>query len=350
MSFQVVLKPSGHAFEVKYGSTILAAGLKAGNCMPYSCRTGVCNTCKGKIVEGHVDHGTVLVANLSEAERAAGYALLCSAKPLSNLTVEVQELEGVEAIEPKMYPCRLVKMERPAPDVAVLTLRMPANENMRYMAGQYVELLTPTKERRCYSLATAPSEEDLPFVELHVRHVPGGLFTDHLFTAIKERDLFRFEGPFGTFFLRESSSKPMVLLASGTGFAPIKAIVEQSLRRKLERPIDIYWGGRSREDLYQRALAEEWASTYPHIRFIPVLSDATAGCEWTGRTGFVHQAVLDDFADLSGHQVYACGAPLMVDAARRSFTASRGLPADEFFADSFLTAAEKSGQAATTVE
>ncbi|MBB3259863.1 CDP-4-dehydro-6-deoxyglucose reductase [Paraburkholderia bannensis] len=350
MSFNVVLKPSGHAFVVGEGKTILAAGLAAGNSLPYSCRTGVCNTCKGKVIEGSVDHGSVLATYLSESARAEGYALLCCAKPLTDLVVEVSELEGLAAIEPKIYPCRLVKLERPAPDVAVLTLRMPPNENMRYMAGQYVEMITANGERRCYSLAGAPDEEGLPFIQLHIRHIPGGLFTDHLFSTAKERDLFRFEGPFGTFFLREDSDKPMVLLASGTGFAPIKAIVEQSIKRNIKRPIHIYWGGRKRADIYAYEVAQRWELEHSHIRFVPVLSHATPECGWSGRLGFVHQIVMEDFADLSGHQVYACGAPAMVDAARADFTAHRGLPPDEFFADSFLTAVEKSGHTTALAE
>lgn len=343
MSYRVMLKPSGHSFEVQDGGTILAAGLSAGRFLPYSCRTGVCNTCKARVVEGAVDHGMVLKTHLGDDARAQGYALLCSAKPLSDLVIEVAELEGMAAIEPKIYPCRVTKMERAASDVMVLTLRMPMNETMRFMAGQYIEMILPGGERRNYSIATAPDIEGLPHIELHIRHVPGGAFTDRVFTALKEREVLRFEGPFGTFFLREETNKPMLMLASGTGFGPIKSIVEYALKKGIKRPIEVYWGGRRRQDLYMMALAQSWSAEHANISFHPVLSDPTPGCEWTGEIGYVHRVVMDHHPDLSGYQVYACGAPAMVESARREFVEQCGLPAQEFFADSFLTAVEKVG-------
>ena len=336
---KVKLLPSGHEYEVKDGQTVLAAGLAAGYAMPYSCRTGTCRTCKGRVIEGRVDFGVTLETYLPAAERAAGYALLCVAKPLADLQVEVTELEGIASIQPKIYPCRIAKIERPAPDVAILTLRMPPNENMRFMAGQYIEMITKSGERRPYSLSVPPDEEGLTFAEIHVRHIPGGLFTDPLFSTAKERDLLKLEGPFGTFFIREDSEKPILMIASGSGFGPIKSMIQHALKRGSKRPITLYWGGRTKADLYHLAMAEGWS----HIRFVPVLSHASEACAWTGRTGHVHEAVLADHPDLSGYQVYACGAPAMVDAARRDFTAHRGLPASEFFADSFLTAAERAG-------
>jgi CDP-4-dehydro-6-deoxyglucose reductase len=157
---------------------------------------------------------------------------------------------------------------------------------------------------------------------------------------MKERDILRFEGPMGTFFLREDSDKPIVLLASGTGFAPIKAIVEHWAHLKSTRPITLYWGGRRPSDLYMHELCENWAADLPNFRYIPVISDGLPEDAWTGRTGFVHQAVMADFADLSGHQVYACGAPVMVDAAQRDFVAHCKLPEDAFFADSFTSEAD----------
>ncbi|CAJ0729897.1 MULTISPECIES: CDP-6-deoxy-delta-3,4-glucoseen reductase [Ralstonia] len=343
MSFRVMLRPSGHFFEVQEGNTILAAGLASGRFLPYSCRTGVCNTCKARVVEGAVDHGMVLKTYLSDDARAQGYALLCSAKPLSDVVIEVAELEGMAAIKPKIYPCRVTRMERAAPDVMVLTLRMPMNETMQFMAGQYIEMILPEGERRNYSIATAPAIDGLPHIELHIRHVPGGAFTDRVFSALKERDVLRFEGPFGTFFLREESDKPMLMLASGTGFGPIKSIVEYAIKKRINRRIEIYWGGRRKQDLYMMALAQSWAAAHANISFYPVLSDPTPGCEWTGEIGYVHRVVMDHHPDLSGYQVYACGAPAMVDSARRDFVERCRLPAQDFFADSFLTAVEKAG-------
>jgi CDP-4-dehydro-6-deoxyglucose reductase len=302
--------------------------------MPYSCRIGMCRTCRGTILEGEVDYGNVHSQYLPDSDKAKGYALLCQAKPLSDLVVEVREVQGVR---PRLIPCRVERLERPAPDVAVIGLRLPMNENFRFLAGQYIDLLLKEGKRRSYSLATLPSTAGVTALEIHVRHTPGGLFTDHVFGNLKVRDLLRFEGPLGSFYLREDSSKPIVMLASGTGFAPIKAMCEYAREKNIARPITLYWGGRLKRDLYQMEAAQAW----PHVKFVPVLSEE----RWEGRGGFVHRAVMEDFPDLSGHQVYACGAPIVVESARRDFSAQCRLPADEFFADSFLTEADKAATA-----
>jgi CDP-4-dehydro-6-deoxyglucose reductase len=235
-------------------------------------------------------------------------------------------------------PTRVATITRAAPDVAIITLQLPANEALAYRAGQYIEFLLKDGKRRAYSIACAPSLEQP--LELHIRHLPGGVFTDHVFGAMKEREILRFEGPLGTFFLREESDKPIVLLASGTGFAPVKALVEHMIHLKSTRPVSLYWGGRRPQDLYMNALCEKWAAELPHFRYVPVISDALPEDGWQGRTGFVHAAVMQDFPDLSGFQVYACGAPVMVDAARRDYVAQCQLPADEFYADAFTTEAD----------
>jgi CDP-4-dehydro-6-deoxyglucose reductase len=334
MTHKVTLRPSGHTFEVPEGKNVLQAGLDAGHMLPYSCRAGVCRTCRGTIVEGKVDYGMVHATYLPDSDKAKGYALLCQAKPLSDLVVEVREVQGVR---PRLIPCRVERLERPAPDVAVIGLRLPMNENFRFLAGQYIDLLLKEGKRRSYSLATLPSTAGVTALEIHVRHTPGGLFTDHVFGNLKVRDLLRFEGPLGSFYLREDSSKPIVMLASGTGFAPIKAMCEYAREKNIARPITLYWGGRLKRDLYQMEAAQAW----PHVKFVPVLSEE----RWEGRGGFVHRAVMEDFPDLSGHQVYACGAPIVVESARRDFSAQCRLPADEFFADSFLTEADKAATA-----
>ena len=347
MAHKVTLKPSGHAFEVAEEQNILQAGLDAGYELPYSCRAGTCRTCKGIIREGRVDYGRVHPTYLSEADKANGHVLLCQGKALSDLVIEVKELHGLGGIRPRKIPCRVERLEKPAPDVAVLGLRLPMNENFRFVAGQYIDFLLKDNQRRSYSIATAPKAEGVTALELHVRHTPGGLFTDHAFSTLKVRDLLRFEGPLGTFYLREDSDKPIVLVASGTGFAPIKAICEHAFAKKIneKRPMTLYWGCRAKRDLYMLDVPAAWSA--PNFKFIPVLSDPTPECRWAGRTGFVHRAVMQDFPDLAGHQVYACGAPVMVDAARRDFSAACRLPADEFFADSFLTAADVAPAAST---
>jgi CDP-4-dehydro-6-deoxyglucose reductase len=238
----------------------------------------------------------------------------------------------------RKMPTRVQSIRKAAPDVAILTLQLPANEALAYRAGQYIEFLLKDGKRRAYSIANAPSYEGP--LELHIRYMPGGVFTEHVFHTMKERDILRFEGPLGTFFLREDSDKPIVLLASGTGFAPVKALVEHLMHLKSTRKVSLYWGGRRPQDLYMDELCQAWAATLPDFSYVPVISDALPEDHWQGRTGFVHEAVMQDIPDLSGYQVYACGAPVMVDAARGDYAAQRGLPADEFYADAFTSEAD----------
>jgi CDP-4-dehydro-6-deoxyglucose reductase, E3 len=212
----------------------------------------------------------------------------------------------------------------------VLYLKLPANERLQFMAGQYIDVLQKEGKPRSFSLANAPHDDE--FLQLHVRNIAGGVFTQHVFNEMKERDIMRFKGPLGTFFLRDSD-KPVMFVASGTGFAPIKSIIEHALHLGIQRSMHFYWGGRALRDLYMLDLAKSWERQ--GIRFTPVLSEPDAGDNWQGRTGFVHQAVLDDYGDLSGYQAYVCGAPVVVEAAHRDFTSMRGLPSDEFFSDAF---------------
>jgi CDP-4-dehydro-6-deoxyglucose reductase len=335
MAYRVTLKPSGHSYQVPDGKTVLQAGLDAGYELPYSCREGVCRTCRGTIKEGTVDYGHVSPRYLPEEDKAKGYALLCQAKPLADLVVEVRELAGLHGIRPKMLPARVERLDKPAPDVAILGVKLPANANFKFVAGQYVDFLLKDGKRRSYSIANPPSEQGVGALEFHIRQTPGGLFTEQVFSTLKVRDLLRFEGPLGTFYLREESAKPIVMVASGTGFAPIKAICEYAQAKGITRPITLYWGCRIERDLYLNDVAQSWAR--PGLRYVPVLSDQ----QWSGRIGFVHRAVMEDFPDMSGVQVYACGAPVMVEAARRDFSAQCGLPPDEFYADSFITEADK---------
>lgn len=334
MSRQVTLQPSGHQFTANEGETILDAAMRAGYNLPYSCRNGACGSCKGNVLEGTVDYGNHSANALSETDKAAGKALFCCAVPQGDVTLEVREVAGAKDIVARTLPCRVQSIDKPADDVAVLSLKLPTNERLQFMAGQYIDILMKDGKRRSFSLANAPHDDE--FLQLHIRHVAGGSFSDYVFNGMKEREIMRFNGPHGSFFLREDSDKPMILLASGTGFAPIKGIVEHMLHEQCDRPVVFYWGARRPKDLYMFELAASWQTLHPNFSFIPVVSDALPEDQWQGRTGFVHQAVLDDFADLSGYQVYACGAPIVVEAAHNAFTRERSLPEDEFFSDAFF--------------
>lgn len=342
MSFQVTVQPSQHQFPADPDKSVLDAALAAGILLPYSCRSGACSTCKARVVSGTVEAGHSAAQILTPEEIHEGFTLLCQARATSDLVIESREIRLASDIQVRKLPSRVTSIQRPAPDVAVLTLQLPATETFRFYAGQYVEIILKDGKRRSYSMANPP--HSAASLELHVRHLPGGMFTDHVFgagaTQMKEREILRVEGPFGSFFLREDSDLPIVMLASGTGFAPIKSIVEHMIHNNIKRPVTLYWGGRRPADLYMDALAQQWAQTLPAFTYVPVVSDALPEDGWTGRTGFVHRAVMEDFPSLMGHQVYACGAPIVVESARREFVAQCSLPDDAFFADAFTSEAD----------
>jgi len=344
MSFNITLQPALRSFTVERDEAILPAAIRQGVGLPYGCRDGACGSCKSRLLEGRVIHGAHQLKALSVEEEEAGFILTCCATPQSDCVVEARSVPGAGEFPVLKLPSRVLGIERPAPDVAVLRLQLPANQNLQYRAGQYVEFILRDGARRSYSMANAPHRMGSPpSIELHVRLMPGGRFTEHVFTTMKEKDILRMEGPFGSFFLREDSTKPLVLLASGTGFAPIKAIIEHMQHKAITRPAVLYWGARQRADLYMHDWALAAAAEMPNLRYVPVLSEPTIDDDWDGRTGFVHHVVMSDHADLSGHQVYACGAPVMVESAERDFAACCGLLADEFFADAFTSEKDKHG-------
>jgi CDP-4-dehydro-6-deoxyglucose reductase len=337
MSHRITIKPSNHTFEAQADDTVLEAALREGYVLAYSCRNGACGTCKGKVLEGSVDYGVYQADTLPESDRQQGLALFCQAKALSDLVIECREISAVKDIQVRTLPCRVQKMDRLAPDVMRIELKLPANERLQFLAGQYLDILMKGGMRRSLSMANSP--EDDGFLELHLRNY-GGPFSDYVFNKMKEKEILRFEGPLGTFFLRDQSAKPIVFIASGTGFAPIKAMIQHALQKGITRSMTLYWGGRRRADLYLNDLAESWARDYG-ITYVPVLSEAQPEDQWTGRTGFVHRAVMEDYPDLTGYQVYACGVPLMVEAAHKDFTSHCRLPDDEFYSDAFTPAAVK---------
>ncbi|MGA8784140.1 MAG: CDP-6-deoxy-delta-3,4-glucoseen reductase [Polaromonas sp.] len=342
MSFNVSVLPSGRSFTANADEPLLTAAIRQGIGLPYGCKDGACGSCKCKKLEGTVTHGAHQLKALSAEEEANGFILTCCGVAHSDVVLESRQVTDESAFPIKKMPVRVTSMVRASDDVMVIRLQLPASDMLKYHAGQYVEFLLRDGDRRSYSMANAPhTQADTPGVELHIRHMAGGKFTEHVFDAMKEKEILRIEGPYGSFFLREDSDKPMVMLASGTGFAPIKALIEHMKYKNITRPAVLYWGGRRPLDLYMNDWVQAQVAEMPNLQYIPVISNALPEDNWTGRTGFVHKAVLEDFADLSGHQVYACGAPIVVESAKAEYSALAGLPAEEFFADSFTTEADK---------
>lgn len=335
MAFTITLRPSGLQFAAPEGSTILDAAESAGVALPYGCRSGSCGACRGQVIEGNIERGIEDRFALSEQDRAKGYVLLCMATAHSDAVIGIDDVRRMNPIVVRTMPARIAGIEHAAPDVLVVTLKLPSAESFDFRAGQYVELLFKDGERRAFSLANAPHEQGI--AQLHIRLAPDS-YSARMFTQVlKVRDVLRLEGPLGSFHLNEDSKKPIIMLAGGTGFAPIKSILDDMARRGIRREVHLYRGSRDRAGLYMPELVERWTRTLADFHHVDVLSDPTPACDWKGRTGLVHHAVLEDVANLAGYEVYACGAVAMVEAAHRDFTA-RGLPEEAFFADAFTPA------------
>lgn len=332
----VQILPSQRSFAVAPGQSILEAAYRSGVKLANGCRMGTCRTCRGKVVEGRVDHWLSHTTYLPESDREKGYALLCQARPLSDIVVEAEELPLLP--DPKTMPCYIKSIQFVRSDVALVRLRLPLHSFTQFAAGQYIDIILPGGQRRAYSLANPPQPEGVIDLDLHIRHMQGGLFTDQLFSAIKERHKLEIEAPLGTFFLRDSE-KPVIMLATGTGYAPLRSIILDQIAWGNGRRMTLYWGARTKDDLYMLEEAEALARDHDEFDFIPVLSRPTAGDEWSGRIGYVQDAALADHHDLSGYQIYACGSPAMVNSARELFV-EFGASAEEFFADAFVTEAD----------
>ncbi len=332
MPHQITIQPSGHTFIAEDDETILAAALRMGFMLPYGCRNGACGTCKGTILSGEVDYGEFQSKTLTDAEIDAGKALFCAASALGDITIECREVGAARDVQIKTLPTRIHKMEKLGHDVMGLYLKLPANERLQFLAGQYIDILLKNGKRRSFSLANAPHDDT--FLQLQIRHVPGGEYTEHVFSTMKEKDILRIEGPLGNFFLREDSDKPIIFVAGGTGYAPVQSMIAHALYHHLDREMVLYWGTRALRDLYLPQTPSRWQEEHANFTFIPVLSSPAASDMWPGRTGRLNDVIVKDFPDLSGYQVYACGLPAMVQATQAACIA-HGLPENEFYADAF---------------
>ena len=331
----LMVRPDNRIIPGRPGETILEAVLREGIAFPYECRNGGCGQCKCKVLYGPVDQGPHQESALSAAERLQGMVLACSATPLADIEVEYVPLALPGGVRPREYTAKVIALNKATADVMIVKLAPSGGEPIRYYAGQYLNIILPDGDQRSFSFATAPHENDV--IELQIRLVPGGKFTPRVFNEMKVGDTVRFEAPLGSFFLREDSDKPIIFVAGATGFAPVKSMVEHAFHIGLKRRIILYWGVRSLSDLYLPELPHRWAALHPNFTFVPVLSAPRPEDHWTGRTGLVHEAILADFPNLAGHQIYACGSVKMVEAAHPAFKA-HGLQQDDCFSDAFRLA------------
>lgn len=367
--FHLLVRPDNRIVAVREGETLLDAGLREGIQLPFECRNGGCGVCKGTVLYGAVDYGAYQDAVLTEQEKQAGKALFCCATPLTDLEIEYEPAAAPGNVVVRVYRARVEKMVRLSDDVMQVLLKPDAGEHIFFYAGQYLNIILDDGDKRSFSFATAPidpsaarqskvavggtgrfpqtgasgANESAPapnggeLIELHIRWIKGGKFTTHVFTRMKEGDVVRFEGPLGSFFLREDSTKPIIFVAGATGFAPVKSMVEYVFRTGLRRQMVLYWGVRSKKDLYLGELPAQWAREHASFKFVPVLSEPAPNDNWTGRTGLVHEAILRDFPDLGAYQIYACGSVQMVQAAHPAFMA-QGMSEHDCFSDAFRLA------------
>ncbi len=332
MSFSVKVEPSGHTFIVNNNESVLDAALRHGLALPYSCRNGACGSCMGKVVEGKVEYADGPPPGLTEQQQAAGMALFCLARPQTNLVIETREVSANQDIPIKKLPTRIAEMSRLNHDVMLLKLKLPNTERLQFLAGQYIDFILEDGRRRSFSLANAPHDDE--YLVLHIRHIEGGRFTSEVFDKMKEKDILRIEGPFGGFYLREESDRPIIFMAGGTGFAPIKGMIEHVFATGSERPMHLYWGARAKRDLYMASLPEQWQQTHSNFRYTPVLSEPMPEDNWQGRIGYVHEAIMQDYPDLGGYDIYASGPPVMVYAGRDAFPAN-GMDPEYYYSDAF---------------
>jgi CDP-4-dehydro-6-deoxyglucose reductase len=332
MSFKISVPASGHEFFAEENESILDAAIRQGIGLPYGCRNGACGKCSGKVISGETTCDSQALRANAKKEHEAGKVLFCQSRASSDLEIEVREIVKSSDIEIKILPCRVEKMELLTHDVMKLLLKLPETERLQFMAGQYIEILLKDGKRRAFSIANPPHDDE--YIELHIRHVPDGQFGDFVFDGLKEKALMRIEGPLGSYFLREDSERPIILMGGGTGFAPLKSMLEHVFYINSKRQIHLFCGVRSKDDLYMDEMVQQWLAKYKNLKYTAVLSDPEVADNWQGETGFVHESVIKHYPDLAEFDVYLSGPPPMVKAGMDLFY-KKGLPETQIYSDSF---------------
>jgi CDP-4-dehydro-6-deoxyglucose reductase len=329
---KIVLVPTGQQFNAEPGEAVLTAALRAGLNLPHSCKGGHCASCLARVLDGAVEYPSVRPVGITDEEVRNGFALLCQARARSDLRIEAREVRPAPDVEVKSLPCRVERLTRLADDVMAVHLRLPAVEELHFLPGQYVDVMLPDGRRRSFSLANAPADGRL--LELHVRRASTGGFTGQVFDSIQPGALLRIEGPLGQFWLHADSPRQPLMIGGGTGYAPLRAMLRQLITTGDRRPVTLYWGARAGADLYESRWLRELEAARTGFVFRPVLSNPAPDDSAIQRTGWVHEAVLADYASLACFDVYAAGPPAMIEAIRATFP-QRGLPREQLHFDSF---------------
>ena len=336
MPHTVTLVSQQESFTAVGGESILAAAKQQDLNLPHSCQSGICGQCKARLLKGKTGvwqpHFEMA---LSKQEEQNGYILLCCSTAESDLEVEMPGYGGADALPVKTVPSRVANIEYQA-DTAIVSLDLPKTASFAFHAGQYIDILLKGGAARSYSLASHPNHPER--LELHIRHHPGGLFSQMLFSdhpQIIEKSILRIRGPLGNAAPLDADL-PLIILATGTGFAPVQSLLLQFIDKHPSQRIHLYWGGRHLEDLYRFAEVEEWISRLPHASFTPVLSRPDDN--WRGARGYVQTHAAADYPDMAQICVYACGSAAMIESAYDLFSTHHQLAAEHFFSDVFTPA------------
>ena len=332
MTYEITIRPSGLTFQANDNESILDAALRHGFALPHGCRNGACGSCKGKVLSGQVEYPAAIPVCLQPEDLTANIQAFCQACPTSAIVIEVVEIGATKDITIKTLPCRVQKMDKLAPDVMRLRLKLPSAEIFNFLPGQYIDILLKEGKKRSFSIANAPQPDNQ--LELHIRLIENGFFTHQVFNEMQEKTLLRFEGPFGNFFLREDNQRPIIFIAGSTGFAPIKSIIEYAFQNTCTRQMHLFWGVKHRELLYLDTIPATWQKEYANFHYTPVLSEPSDNDQWQGATGLVHQQVLSQFHDLTNYDIYASGPPALIQAITTDFSA-HGLQPEQFYFDAF---------------
>jgi CDP-4-dehydro-6-deoxyglucose reductase len=330
MSYTVTLLPSNISFVCESDESILDGALRNDYIIPYGCQGGSCGACSVQVVSGNFNYPDGDPNGITAADKAANKAFLCQAHAVSDITLEVNVEEGIA--KSKILPVKVVEKNQLTHDIVQLILKLPEGETLDFQAGQYIDFLLKDNKKRSFSLASPSNKENT--LELQIRHVDDGYFTDIVFNKMNVDEMMRIEGPLGTFYLRSDRKRPIIMMGGGTGFAPLKGMIEQAINENLALDIHLFWGVRAEKDLYMLDLIDQWSQKLPNFKFTPVLSEPDEADGWQGKVGFVHEAVIEAYKDLSDHDLYMCGPPVMIEASRNAVTA-KGLNQDNMFSDSF---------------
>jgi len=333
--YTIKILPSELSFSVDKKETVLQAALRQDFKFPYACDNGACYACEGKLMAGEIklrNSGQIISAPESEDESKFAKTLFCMAVPQTNLVIEVKKLLTPNEMPLRKAACQIKSVTPLSRDVKIVKLLLPAGKKFDYCPGQYLEVNLQKNGKCAFSIANAPGSRE---IELHIRHLPDGASSDELDDWLQNESILKIELPLGDCILKPTNENTLIFLAGSTGFAPFKAMLEHAFNTKRDQKIVLYWGGRCVEDLYLHDLLLDWDKKHSHFDYIPVISEPETQTQWSGRTGLVHLAVLEDFKDFSqGIEVYAGGSPGMVYAALDAFI-EKGLPEDHIYSDVF---------------